>query len=101
MNANEKVLAKHLAKTVINAMKDRARTLERHAVPVDPADMELSEADFSKQIVATLRNMGLRKLADLARLSKSDLWAQSQLGGADVQRILRVCRGHGVTLKDG
>jgi hypothetical protein len=92
------VLAKHLAKTVITAMKDRAKTLERHAVPVGPGDMELSEADFSKQIVATLRNMGLRKLADLARLSKSDLWAQSQLGGADVKRILRVYRDHGVTL---
>jgi hypothetical protein len=100
MDANEKALAKHLTITAIKALKDLAK-MARHRVPDDPADTELYQADFSKQIVTILRKMGLKKLRDLARLSKSDLWAQSQLGGTDVQRILRVCRDHGVTLKDG
>jgi hypothetical protein len=100
IDANEKALAKHLTITAITALKDLAK-MARRRVPEDPADTEIYQADFSKQIVTILRKMGLKKLRDLARLSKSDLWAQSQLGGTDVQRILRVCRDHGVTLKDG
>jgi hypothetical protein len=96
--ANEKVLSRHLAKTKINALKGLAKM---YAAPIGPGDVRLSEADFSEQIVGTLGGMGLTKLADLARVSKSELWAQSKLGKTDVQRILRVCREHGVTLRDG
>lgn len=96
--ANEKVLSRHLAKTKINALKGLAKM---YAVSNGPGDVRLSEADFSEQIVGTLGGMGLTKLADLARVSKSELWAQSKLGKTDVQRILRVCREHGVTLRDG
>jgi hypothetical protein len=101
INANDKALAKYLTGTAIDTLKDLARAAERHTAPDDPADTELWRADFSNQIVAVLRKMGLKKLRDLARLSKRDLWTQSQLGRADVQRILRVCRDHGVTLMDG
>ena len=98
IDASEKLLGKYLAKSAIDALKGRAKTLERRAVA--PGETDLGEADLSKQIVTTLRAMGLNKVADLARLSKSDLWTQSQLGKADVQRILRICRDHGLIMKD-
>ncbi len=101
INASEKLLAKHLTMTAINSLKDRARNTERHVVPDDLADTDISDAEFSKQIVAILKRMGLKKLRDFSHLSKRDLWTQSQLGRVDVQRILRVCRDHGVTLRDG
>jgi DNA-directed RNA polymerase alpha subunit len=82
-------------------VRQRAKMLERDAAPSSPDDAQLHEADFSEQIVGLLKKMGVKKLADLARLSKGDLWAQSQLGKTDVLRILRVCREHGVTLRDG
>lgn len=101
INASEKLLAKHLTMTAINSLKDRARNTERHVVPDDLADTDISDAEFSKQIVAILKRMGLKKLRDFSHLSKRDLWTQSQLGRVDVQRILKVCRDHGVTLRDG
>ena len=101
INASEKLLAKHLTMTAINSLKDRARNTERHVVPDDLADTDISDAEFSKQIVAILKRMGLKKLRDFSHLSKRDLWTQSQLGRVDVQRILRACRDHGVTLRDG
>jgi hypothetical protein len=97
MNTNERLLAKHLAKTAIDALKRRARALER--LPANQGDIELSQADLSKQIVTTLSRMGVRKLADLSHRSKSELWKQSELSASDVQRILRICRDHGVALR--
>lgn len=70
MAANEKVLARYLAKTKINALKDRARTVGRHGVSNGASDVQLSEADFSKQIIGILKRMGVRKLADLAPCRK-------------------------------
>jgi hypothetical protein len=99
--ANEKILARYLAKAKISTLKERAKALERSAEPIGPSDVQLSEVDFSKQIVGILMKMGVTKLDDLGRLSKGDLWTQSQLGKTDVQRILKVCREHGLTLKDG
>jgi hypothetical protein len=100
IDVDEKVLAKHLTVTAINALKEKARTAESHVESNDSASISLDEADFSQRIVKILRQMGVRKFGDLARLSQRDLWAQSQLGKADVLRIQRICRDHKVTLRD-
>jgi hypothetical protein len=97
MNTSERLLAKHLAKTAIHGLKKRAGALERLAA--NPGDTELSQADLSRQIVTTLSRMGVRKLSDLAHRSKSELWRQSELSASDIQRILRICRDHGVAVK--
>jgi superfamily I DNA/RNA helicase len=100
IEADEKLLAKHLTMTVINGLKNRAREADTLPAPDDPAATQLDQADFSDRIVKILRQKGLKTFRDLSRLSQRDLYAHSQLGKADVLRILRICRDHSVTLRD-
>jgi hypothetical protein len=98
--ANDGSLAKHLTRTVIAALKDRARLLESRRSVGNSAEVDLSEADFPRHIVTILRRMGVKRISDFRRFSKNDLWSQIQLRSADVQAILTFCRGRGVELKD-
>lgn len=100
IDADEKILAKHLTKTAINALKEKARNEESHVASNVSASISLDEADFSERIIRIFKKMGLRSLGDLAQLSQRELWAQSEFGKVDVQRIQRICRDHNVTLRD-
>ncbi|WP_316186311.1 MULTISPECIES: UvrD-helicase domain-containing protein [unclassified Bradyrhizobium] len=100
IDADDKILAKHLTMTVINALKEKARAEESRAASRVSASISLDDADFSERIISMFKKMGLNSFGDLAQLSQRDLWAQSQLGRVDVQRILRICRDHNVTLRD-
>jgi hypothetical protein len=97
--ASDASLAKHLTKTVIAALKDRARRLESRQSTGSSAEIDLS-ANLPKHIVAVLRRMGVKRIDDFGRFSRNDLWSQTQLRSGDVQAILTFCRSHRVELKD-
>jgi hypothetical protein len=98
--ASDASLSKHLTETVIETLRDRARVLESRKSISVAAEIDLSEANFPRHIATVLRKMGIKRLSDFKRLSRNDLWSQTQLRSADVQAILSFCRGHGVELKD-
>jgi len=97
INVSEKVLAPHLSRKKIATLKDYARSLAR---PPANVEITLSEIGFSDRVVDVLGGIGVKKLSDFGRISRSDLYAQSSLGTIDVQRILRVCQEEGVKLRD-
>lgn len=97
ISVSDKVLAPHLSKKRIAALKDYARTQARSRAN---DEVTLSEIGFSGRVVDVLCGIGVKKLSDFGRISRSDLYAQSSLGSIDVQRILRVCREEGVALRD-
>lgn len=97
--ASDASLSKHLTKAVIATLKDRARRLEGRQSAGISAEIDLS-ASFPRHIEAVLRRMGVKRIDDLSRFSKNDLWSQTQLRSGDVQTILTFCRSHGVELKD-
>ncbi len=63
-------------------------------------EIDLSEVNLPRHIIVALRKMGVRRLRDFKRVSRNDLWSQTQLRSADVQAILSFCRSRGVELKD-
>jgi hypothetical protein len=98
--ANAKSLASHLTMSRVMTLKWLAKPTKSHAAPIRQGDVQLMDAGFSERVIKVLNGMGVTKLADLSRLSQSDLWSKSKLGRTDVQRILRVGREHGVTHKE-
>lgn len=98
--ASDASLSKHLTKAVIAALRDRARKIESRRTIEIPTEIDLSVANFPMHILTVLRRMGVKRISDLKRFSKNDLWSQTQLRSGDVQAILAFCRGQGVELKD-
>jgi hypothetical protein len=68
--ASDASLAKHLTETVIAALKDHARRLESRQSAGISAEIDLS-ASFPRHIVAVLRRMGVKRIDDFSRFSKT------------------------------
>ena len=98
-HANERQLERYFTKVVIAELKSKAEKLKERVELVKPVETLLGSVGFSDHTVAILKQRGLRRLGELSMFSKSDLWSISGLGGAEVQKIFRICRDHGVKLK--
>src|SRR5262249_1680728 len=94
--ADERVLAKHLTKIQIKALK------RRDAASISPPESRLllRAASLPLRAVQVLNAMGVIKIADLAEVSAADLRAEPKLGKTEMLAIRRVCREHCVRLKD-
>lgn len=98
LDVSDGVLGKTLGRAEISHLRERARSLKRSSAAPSGSVTELSDADLPSHIVKALGKMGLTKISDLARLTQKNLWSNSQFRASDVQRILRICRDHGLTL---
>jgi hypothetical protein len=93
--ADEKLLAKHLTMSEIEALKK----LSGAANSTPKNELHLNATNLPIRAVRALNAMGVIKIADLAEVSQADLRAQPELGKIAMLAILRICREYDVKLK--